>query len=284
MIWLGHRRVDCRAHPDRPAVWPVRVAAGAFAPRVPERDLFLSPDHAVFLGGALIPIRYLVNDATIRQQPVDEVTYWHVELPRHDVVFAEGAAAESFLDTGNRSAFENGGKATMLHPDFALRIWESEACATLVVAGPELEALRGRLLDRAVCLGYRVTGEPKLCVMVAGQAIAPRVSGRIHRFELPEGGGRIRLASRSAVPAHVLAASGDNRRLGVAVAAVVLDGRRIPCAEACRGQGWHGAEPGWHWTDGDAALSVGDARVLEVDVALTMPSWLAPHTAGERAA
>jgi hypothetical protein len=38
------------------------------------------------------------------------VTYFHVELPRHDVVLAEGAAAESYLDTGNRSAFANAGQ------------------------------------------------------------------------------------------------------------------------------------------------------------------------------
>ncbi len=102
VTWLGHRRVDCRRHPRPHEVWPVRVAADAFAPGLPSRDLFLSPDHAVFVDGVLIPIRHLVNDATITQQPMDDVTYWHVELPMHDVIFAEGLAAESYLDTGNR--------------------------------------------------------------------------------------------------------------------------------------------------------------------------------------
>jgi hypothetical protein len=86
-------------------VWPVRVRAGAFGARRPHRDLVLSPDHAVFVDKVLIPVRYLLNGATIVQEPVDVITYWHVELARHDVLFAEGLPCESYLDTGNRALF-----------------------------------------------------------------------------------------------------------------------------------------------------------------------------------
>ena len=55
--WIGHRRAACLRHPRPHEVWPVRVAAGAFAADLPRRDLLLSPDHAVFVDGALIPIR-----------------------------------------------------------------------------------------------------------------------------------------------------------------------------------------------------------------------------------
>jgi hypothetical protein len=71
----------------------------------PRRDLFLSPDHAVFVDGALIPVRYLANGATIVQERRDQVSYWHVELDRHAVILAEGLACESYLDTGNRASF-----------------------------------------------------------------------------------------------------------------------------------------------------------------------------------
>jgi hypothetical protein len=108
VVWLGNRSVYCRQYPCPQDVWPMRVSAGAFGPDQPHRDLLLSPDHAVFVDGALIPIRYLVNDVTVAQQKIDEVTYWHVELARHEVLLAEGLACESYLDTGNRGAFEDG--------------------------------------------------------------------------------------------------------------------------------------------------------------------------------
>jgi hypothetical protein len=98
--WIGRRAVDCRRHRRPSEVWPVRVRAGAFGPGQPARDLVLSPDHAVHVAGALVPVRYLVNGASVRQQAVDQVEYWHVELATHDVLLAEGLPVESYLDTG----------------------------------------------------------------------------------------------------------------------------------------------------------------------------------------
>jgi len=145
IVWLGHRRVDSR-HDARPRdVWPVRVCAGAFGPAAPARDLLLSPDHAIFADGALIPIRHLVNHATVVQERCDEVTYWHVELDQHDVILAEGLPCESFLDSGNRAAFADGGRVVHLHADLAARIWYADGCATLLVAGPIVERARARL-------------------------------------------------------------------------------------------------------------------------------------------
>ncbi len=105
IAWIGHRRLDCRRHPKSREVWPVRVHVGAFSDGVPHRDLWLSPDHAMLADGVLIPIRYLMNGCTIVQEAADEVTYYHVELASHDVLLAEGFPCESYLDTGNRSAF-----------------------------------------------------------------------------------------------------------------------------------------------------------------------------------
>lgn len=155
IVWIGHRHVDCRRHPRPEAVWPIRIRRGAFGPDRPHRDLLLSPDHAVLVEDVLIPVRYLVNGASIVQEPMDEITYYHVELDRHDVVLAAGLAAESFLDTGNRVAFANGGPAVAAWPDFAPLRWETEACAPLVLTGPILERVRTRLRTQA---GARLRG------------------------------------------------------------------------------------------------------------------------------
>jgi hypothetical protein len=129
-------------------VWPVRIRAGAFGPDAPCRDLFLSPDHAVFVDGALIPVKYLINGDSIQQVPLDEVTYFHIELQEHSVLLAEDLPAESYLDTGDRTKFANGGKQSTLFPDFATRMWEAAGCAPLVVTGATLEAARRRINGR----------------------------------------------------------------------------------------------------------------------------------------
>jgi hypothetical protein len=128
----------------------VRIVTGAFGRRRPNRDLLLSPDHAVFVDGVLIPVKYLINGTTIWQEPVESITYLHVELPRHDVVLAEGLPVETFLDTGNRSNFADRAGTAILHPDFGSRVWEADGCAPLVVVGPALSAVRRRLRRRAV--------------------------------------------------------------------------------------------------------------------------------------
>lgn len=270
--WIGHRIVDCARHPCPADVWPVRVSQGAFAENAPSQDLILSPDHSVFIDGVLIPIRYLLNGATIRQEARETVTYWHVELNRHDVILAEGLPCESFLDTGNRGAFANGGVAVMLHPDFALQIWEAEACAKLVRAGAELEAARSYLLDRASVLGHRMTNEPDLHVVANGQIVRPEIDGGRYHFALPRGTTTALLMSRRGVPAEMFDANPDHRPLGVAVAALHLDGVAHAIA-GIAGQGWHAAEAGWRWTDGAATINVEGARLLTLDVLTGARVW-----------
>src|ERR1019366_6242670 len=118
IAWIGHRHVDCARHPKPATVWPVRISAGAFGPGQPCRDLLLSPDHALFIYGVLIPVKYLINGDSIAQVPMDSVTYYHVELGHHDVVLAEGLPVESYLDAGDRCNFDLTDEMIRLHPDF----------------------------------------------------------------------------------------------------------------------------------------------------------------------
>jgi len=102
----------------------------------------------VFVNDVLVPVKLLVNGTSIVQVRLDGVTYYHVELPRHAVILAEGLPAESYLDLGDRANFE-GGETIRLFPDFAARLapdtamaWETRGAAPLVMAGEQLEAAR----------------------------------------------------------------------------------------------------------------------------------------------
>ncbi len=97
--WLGIRAVSSRfADPVR--AYPVRVRANAIDDNVPARDLLVSPDHALLIDGNLIQAGALVNGTSIvREKNVPETfNYYHVELAEHDLILAENAPAETFVD------------------------------------------------------------------------------------------------------------------------------------------------------------------------------------------
>jgi len=287
ITWLGHRRTDCRCHPRPWDVQPIRVQANAFAPGQPRHPLLLSPDHAVYLPApsgtqdVLIPVRYLINGTTIAQQTVDTVTYWHVELFRHDVLLAEGLPCESYLDTGNRSAFDNAG-ATTLHPDFARDSWSSIACAPLVLGGPALTAARRHLLARAETLGHALTPDPALQLLANNTPIPHHQIGtRIHAT-LPPGTTTLRLLSRIWTPAHTRPDESDTRHLGIAIAHLHADGHPIPLASAHFTTGWHAPEPAWRWTTGSAVVALDGPSGVSFDLALTGTYWHQPATTENR--
>jgi len=269
--WVGHRTVNCELAPDPAAVWPVQIKAGAFADQQPSRDLWVSPGHSIFVSGVLIPAGILINGATIVQVPTERIEYWHVELDQHDVLLAEGLAAESYLDTGNRTAFANGGAFIEAHPDFKPKHW-AETCAPLVMEGTVLESVRTALLARAQQLGYQITADSEAHIIADGQRFEP-VLLREDRLEfmLPAQCSAIELRCRSFVPAHVQPASDDQRPLGLCVGRLQVDGNDLQLDDdAAFSEGWHRCETTaegthWRWSSERAALP-SNSRLIVIDL------------------
>ncbi len=194
--WLAHRAIDCQHHPRPADVWPVRITAGAFAPMQPRRDLLLSPSHAIFADGHLIPVRCLINGTTIVQEAVARITYWHVELASHGVILAEGLPCESYLDTGNRAAFESDGVpeqgadakySCML--SFALRAVAPPASILPARASPPASAMHD-------CRNPVVGHQHEICRRVAPRQVQLRTDGAIGDRQLAE-------AEREARPGEI---------------------------------------------------------------------------------
>jgi hypothetical protein len=281
ITWIGRRRLECRNHRRGHDIWPVRIAAGAFAADMPHRDLLLSPDHAVYMEGALVPVRYLLNGATVVQSPVAGVTYWHIQLAAHDVLLAEGLPTESYLDTGNRAAFDNhdappDAATVHSHPALARRMWLERACAPLHTDPAQLVGIKQRLLARAGLLGHAITDEPDLSVLVNGKPVPLRRSGFAWQARLPAGTRQARLVSRSAVPSEMSIDSTDHRRLGIAVTYLALDGELIGWEDSRLGDGWHAPEAHARWTNGDGLVRCdpGGTRLLELKAAPLHRYWL----------
>ncbi|MBV9859403.1 MAG: Hint domain-containing protein, partial [Alphaproteobacteria bacterium] len=286
--WIGHRRIDSRRHLNPDRVTPIRVAAGAFGEELPLRDLYLSPGHSVFVKGVLIPIEHLVNGTTIAPSPCATVTYWHVELDRHDILLAEGLAAESYLDTGNRTAFENGGAFFELHPDFKPKQGKA-TYVPLCHYGFAVEQAKAMLMARASeMLGGTITTDADPHIVAEGRRCEAVRLGRDRlAFMLPEGSAEIALMSRRFVPAHTIPASDDRRCLGLCIGRLQVDGRDLPLDDdhaLC--DGWYGPERGsgpFHrWTTGSTPLPAATRLVL-IDLASHGRYWKA-ESAAERQA
>ena len=149
--WIGHRDLDGAGALLPFAQCPVRVLPGAFGSGLPERTLYLSPGHPVLVGadedgegGHLVPVMCLVNGTTVEREERDAVTYWHIELDRHDILLAEGLPAESYLDGGDRPFFTEGGDHALINPDFVV-LGLGARCRPVAVDGPVVEAERRRL-------------------------------------------------------------------------------------------------------------------------------------------
>ena len=276
--WLGHRSLAVSRHPKPADVRPVRVSAHAFGEGLPRRDLWLSPGHNIAWEGALMPISSLINGRSVVQVAVDRVEYWHVELDAHDVMLAEGLPAESYLDTGNRTAFGNGGAFVEAHPDFKPRHW-ADTCLPLVDRGPAVLAAKARLHARLIEHGHKVVHEADLHVLVDGIRFAPiRLSETRFAFALPSGGRDLAMVSNTFVPAHTIPESADPRELGLCVGALQIDGANIALAEVeASASGWHAAEFSdgrfcHRWTTGATPLPAG-ARIAIVDLAGVGRYW-----------
>ncbi|GIX13111.1 MAG: hypothetical protein KatS3mg118_1070 [Paracoccaceae bacterium] len=106
--WVGRQHFGAAELAARPVLRPILIRAHAFGPGRPARDMRVSPQHRVLVGGAradlifggpewLAPAIGLVDGRSIlRDGAAREVTYVHLLFDRHEVVISDGLETESF--------------------------------------------------------------------------------------------------------------------------------------------------------------------------------------------
>jgi len=146
--WLARRSYEGRFLKANRNLLPVCFTQGALGDNVPQRDLWVSPHHAMYIDGILVEAKDLLNDISIYQaDDAEAVDYFHIELDSHDVIVAEGALSETYLEDGDRSMFHNAQEYRAIYPDGSAN--ESLYCAPRINDGFQLEAIRERLTARA---------------------------------------------------------------------------------------------------------------------------------------
>ena len=108
VLWTGHRRISGARLYAMPHLRPIRFRQGAMGLDRPDLDLLVSPQHRMLVMGpaaqalfntpeVLVAAQDLVNDHSITVDfTLREVTYVHVLLPQHNVIWANGLESESF--------------------------------------------------------------------------------------------------------------------------------------------------------------------------------------------
>jgi autotransporter passenger strand-loop-strand repeat protein len=221
--WLGRRAYRQPFASNNNDIIPILICKNALGPNRPSRDLYVSPLHAMFIDDVLVPAGLLVNGASIRRCPdMPEIRYIHIELASHDVIFAENAATETFVDCDSRNIFQNAAEFAQLYPADASPGWTF--CAPRVTEGQSLRAIWRKLATRAQATGGHVTAPADA-----------RLIGHIEHVS------RARIAGWAYLPDHKHEAveleilDGD----GV-LARVVANQPRPDLARACIGDGRHG--------------------------------------------
>ncbi|WP_127560704.1 Hint domain-containing protein [Nioella ostreopsis] len=118
--WIGRQTVATRFGPAE-RLMPVRFAAGSLGEGLPHADLTVTADHGMLVDGVICHAGALVNGTTITRVPLSEMgetyTVYHIETEDHEIILANGAPAETFIDNVSRRAFDNYAEFEALYGD-----------------------------------------------------------------------------------------------------------------------------------------------------------------------
>lgn len=108
ILWIGERRMSGARLYAMPSLRPIRVRASAIGTDVPDTDLLVSPHHRMLIEGpealalfnqpeVLVLASDLIDDSKVFvDHAVKEVTYIHLLLADHSILWANGLMTESY--------------------------------------------------------------------------------------------------------------------------------------------------------------------------------------------
>lgn len=134
--WIGTKVADPMFNPaDR--LEPVLIKAGALGENAPHKDLVVTADHGMIVDGHVVDAAVLVGAPGIDFLPWKQlrqtITYYHIETAGHEIVYANRAAAETFIDYTGRRMFDN-------YAEFVTLYGEENTIAEMDM--PRISALR----------------------------------------------------------------------------------------------------------------------------------------------
>jgi hypothetical protein len=106
---IPHSYISSSELRKNPKLLPVKITAGALGCGLPVRDTWVSRQHRFYVSSQICQRMFGTNEVLIAaikltelpgiyvDEDVKDVTYWHLVLSKHEIVFANSAPSESFL-------------------------------------------------------------------------------------------------------------------------------------------------------------------------------------------
>lgn len=154
--WIGQRRMTGARLFAMPHLRPIRFRAGALGIERPDQELVVSPAHRMLVRGAVARALFNTDEVLVRAQDLlnertvvidsqlREVTYVHLLLSNHQIVWANGVETESFHPANTAlSTLSDEDRAALLRmrPDFEWHPERYGAFARRNLSGPEAAIL-----------------------------------------------------------------------------------------------------------------------------------------------
>ncbi len=104
LLWVGRSALS-----DEAIKPPLRIHAGAFGKRTPERDLILAPGHHILLRSAQVELHFFESEVLVPSgdlateaevdytPPASDYAYCHLVMADHQMLLAEGVWTESLF-------------------------------------------------------------------------------------------------------------------------------------------------------------------------------------------
>ncbi len=157
--WIGRKRMTGARMQAFPELRPIRIRKDAFGSGLPDRDMWVSPQHRMLVSSdrtllehgereVLVPAKGLLNDLSITvDYGIRQTEYIHILFDKHEIVFANGAATESFHPgTISLSAIEDGSRKELfeIFPELEQGPEDYGPSARLSLHVQETKTLRNR--------------------------------------------------------------------------------------------------------------------------------------------
>ncbi len=148
--WVGRRSYSAEMTAENPDFAPILVKQGALGDNLPQRDLYISPCHALHFDGVLVGAGDLVNGVSIIRCAADRpVEYLNFEFADRDMIFAEGAVAETGVFGGADTVYDNWQEYAELYPHEARELHPPRYTIPRLDCGFAVEKIRRAINERA---------------------------------------------------------------------------------------------------------------------------------------